>query len=173
MNDAASPQPGAQEAIGTRLRALLDRMEADIAALERSLGLGEIDFRPRFSPVMRLLGDGEARPVHAIAASIGVTHSAASQTIGQMERRGLVERARGEDGRERLVCLSTLGESVLPAIEREWTLTAAAVADLDRDLPVPLAAMIDALETALDRRPLADRFPDASESASKGAMLVT
>ncbi|MGC4190547.1 MAG: MarR family transcriptional regulator [Thermomicrobiales bacterium] len=160
MNDASSPHPIAQEATGTRLRALLDRMEADVAALERTLGLGEVDFRPRFSPVMRLLADGEARSVRTIAAGIGVTHSAASQTVGQLEQRGLVERARGEDGRERLVRLSDLGESVLPAIEREWTLTTAAVADLDRDLPVPLAQMIDALETALNRHPLADRFPE-------------
>ncbi|MGC4107845.1 MAG: MarR family transcriptional regulator [Thermomicrobiales bacterium] len=155
-----SNHPIANEALGTRLRALLDRMDADIAALDRALGLDTVDFRPRFSPVMRMLADGQALSVRVIASGIGVTHSAASQTVAHMERRGLVEREAGMDGRERRVRLSALGESLLPVIEREWRLTRAAVDDLDRELPVPLAQMIDALEVALARRPLAERFPE-------------
>ncbi len=76
------------DAVGTLLRHVLELLEGDVAQVYRDQGLAE--YRPRFSPVVRaLLAEGPL-PVRDLAETIGVTHSAASQTAAQMARAGLV-----------------------------------------------------------------------------------
>ena len=70
-------------ALGTELRALFEQMDADVG---RALGdLGLTGYRPRFSPVVRVLAEGPAS-VRELAAATGVTHSAASQTVAGPEK---------------------------------------------------------------------------------------
>src|SRR5262252_6783234 len=137
--------------LGTRLRHALDLMEADIARAEADIGLS--GYRPRFSPVVRALVALGPSPIRVLAGAVGVTHSAASQTVAQMARAGFVALAPGEDARERVVRLTGAGLAALPAIGAEWAATAAAAARLDRDLPYPLNDLVDALLAALADRP--------------------
>ena len=142
--------------LGTRLRHALDLMEADVARACADVGLA--GYRPRFSPVMRALVDLGPSPIRTLAAAVGVTHSAASQTVAQMTRAGLVTLAKGADARERVVRLTDAGLAALPAIRAEWVATGAAAAQLDRELPYPLSDLVDALLAALDERPFRDRI---------------
>lgn len=146
--------------LGTRLRHALDLMEADIAGACADVGL--VGYRPRFSPVMRALVDLGPSPIRALAAAVGVTHSAASQTVAQMVRAGLVTPAPGADARERVVHLTDAGLAALPAIRAEWAATGAAAAALDRELPYPLSDLVDALLAALADRPFRDRIAEVA-----------
>jgi DNA-binding MarR family transcriptional regulator len=145
-----------RDALGTLLRTLLDRTEADVAATYPALGLH--GYRPRYSPFVRALTAGGAMPISDLARSVGVTHSAASQTITQMTRDGLVRLEPGTDARQRIVHLTSRARDMIPAITAEWAATTAAVADLDAELPMPLAELITQALRALDRRPLRDRI---------------
>jgi DNA-binding MarR family transcriptional regulator len=143
-------------ALGTRLRTLLDRLEADVASVYPALGLD--GYRPRYSPLIRVLTAGGAIPIRDLARAVGVTHSAASQTVAQMAQAGLVRLEPGTDARQRIVHLTDRAHALIPAIEAEWAATVAAVADLDAELSTPLADLVDEVLRALDRRPLRDRI---------------
>ena len=97
-------------------------------------------------------------PIRDLARAVGVTHSAASQTVAQMARAGLVRLEPGTDARQRIVHLTEHARTLLPAITAEWSATVAAVADLETELSVPLGDLIAQALRALDRRPLRDRI---------------
>jgi DNA-binding MarR family transcriptional regulator len=152
--------------LGTRLRVLLESMDADVGLALADLGLR--DYRTRYSAVIRRLDTGGAATVRDIADALGVTHSAASQTVGEMERRGLLALRPGTDARQRQITLTPKARKLLPAINAEWDATDAASAALDAELPYPLSALIDDLAAALDRRRFRARIADAAAGLPPG-----
>lgn len=148
--------------LGTRLRLLLEAMDADVALALSDLGLR--DYRTRYSAVVRLLDREGPATISQVAEALGVTHSAASQTVAEMERRGLLTLRPGADARHRVAQLSDRARELLPAIDAEWAATEAASAALDAELPYPLSTLIDDLAAALQRRRFRDRIADAAEA---------
>jgi DNA-binding MarR family transcriptional regulator len=151
------PDPAA---VGTLLRRVLELLDGDVVKVYEEQGLGE--YRPRFSPVVRaLLAEGPL-PVRDLAVAIGVTHSAASQTAVQMARVGLVTHTPDpRDARRRLIELTPKAHALLPQIEAEWDATAAAMAELDAELPMPLAELLTRVTEAVRRRPFRERIAAA------------
>ena len=156
-------------ALGTELRTLFDRMDADVA--DALAGLGLPGFRPRFSPVVRVLGDGPASVRH-LAAATGVTHSAASQTVAAMVRAGWARQRVGADARERIVELTDAARDALPAIRAEWEVTAAALAGLDAELPYPLSVFVSDLRAALERTSFRQRMAAAALDPAASAEVA-
>lgn len=156
-------------ALGTRLRVLLEAMDADVALALADLGLR--DYRTRYSAVIRAVAASGPAPIRDLAEQLGVTHSAASQTVAEMRQRGLLQTRPGQDARHRLVELTEQARRVLPAIDAEWESTEAAAAALDAELPYSLSALIDDLAEALARRRFRDRIADAAETAVTDAGL--
>jgi DNA-binding MarR family transcriptional regulator len=154
--------------LGTRLRHVLDLLDGDVARVYADLGLA--GYRPRFSPVVRALVALGPSSIRDIARAIGVTHSAASQTVSQMSRNGLVALEPGEDARQRIVRLTDKARSLRPIIDAEWAATGAAVASLDAELPVPLAEMLAAILAAVERRPMRDRIAAAARELGDPAL---
>lgn len=146
--------------LGTKLRHLLDRLDGDIAKVYA--GLGMPDYRPKFSPVVRALVAAGPASIRDLAATVGVTHSAASQTVNQMRRAGLVTLETGADARQRIAHLTERGRSLVPLIDAEWEATGAALAGLEAELPFSLDALLSALDNALARRPFHDRVTGAA-----------
>ncbi|GLZ79831.1 MarR family transcriptional regulator [Actinorhabdospora filicis] len=144
-----------REAVGTLLRHVHDVLDGDVARAQAALGLPE-DYRPRFSPVLRALARGPL-PIRDLAAAIGVTHSAASQTVAQLTERDLVELRPGDDARQRIAHLTPRAEALLPAVEREWRVVSEAMAELDAELPAPLAEVLLAVLAAVERKPFRER----------------
>lgn len=148
------------DAVGTLLRHVLELLEGDVARVYKELGLAE--FRPRFSPVVRALVAEGPLPVRDLAESIGVTHSAASQTAAQMARAGLVTHTTDPtDARRRLIALTPEARALLPQITAEWEATRAAMAELDAELSMPLAQLLTEVAEAVRSRPLRDRIEAA------------
>ncbi|MGB6457889.1 MAG: MarR family transcriptional regulator, partial [Streptosporangiaceae bacterium] len=146
--------------LGTLLRHLLDEMDDDIGTVLADLGTPE--YRPRFSPIVRALVALGPVPITDLARAIAVTHSAASQTVAQMARRGFVELRPGEDARQRVVHLTDKARGLLPKIEAEWAATASAAAEMDAELPFPLAELVPAIAAALARRRFRQRILDSA-----------
>jgi DNA-binding MarR family transcriptional regulator len=154
--------------LGTRLRHVLELLDGDVASVYADLGLA--DYRPRFSPVVRALVILGPSPIRDLARAIGVTHSAASQTVTQMTRSGLVRLEPGADARQRIVHLTDRARSLLPVIDAEWAATSAAAADLDAELPVPLGEMLAAVLRAAERRPMRERINEAARALGDPAL---
>ena len=157
-------EPGAFTGLGTQLRHVLDLMEADVAGVLADLGLP--DYRPRFSPVVRALVALGPMPIRELARVISVTHSAASQTVAQMNNRGYVRLVPGRDARQRVVHLTDRTRRALPVIQAEWDATRSAAEQLDSELPFPLSELVPALAGALERRPFRQRIAESARSAA-------
>ncbi len=146
--------------LGTKLRDLLERLDSDLANFEVEMGLSP--YRPRYSPFVRALVAGGPASIRDLAEAVGVTHSAASQTVAQMARDGLVEARVGEDARRRMIHLTERAEELMPLIDREWAIDEAAIANLDEELPCRLLDVVDAALAALERRSWHQRLRDAA-----------
>jgi DNA-binding MarR family transcriptional regulator len=143
-------------------------MDGDVARAGADVGL--VDYRPRFSPFVRALVERGPMTIRELGNAVGVTHSAASQTVAQMARRDLVTLAAGADARSRLVDLTDTARSLLPAIQAEWAATAAAAAALDAELPYPLSDLVTAVRDALARRSFRERIGDAAATLDEPAL---
>jgi DNA-binding MarR family transcriptional regulator len=148
------------ELLGTRLRHLLELLDGDVAAVYTDLGLD--GFRPRFTPVIRVLAASGPSSIRDLAQAIGVTHSAASQTVAQMLRQDLVSITPGEDARRRIVSLSPKAGPLLPTLDAEWAATTAAATEFEAELSFPLSGLIDEALDALRRRPMRERIAAAA-----------
>jgi DNA-binding MarR family transcriptional regulator len=146
-----------QSGLGTRIRHLLDLLDGDLTRVYREAGL---DYRPRYSPVIRALRELGPSSITALAANAGMTHSAVSQTVTEMKRRRLLHVTRGADARARKISLSSSAEQLLPQLDAHWAATAAAAAALDRELKTSLVAAVEDAIAALERRPFRTRVHD-------------
>ncbi|ADB35948.1 transcriptional regulator, MarR family [Kribbella flavida DSM 17836] len=157
-------------ALGTQLRHLLEQIDGDVAKVYRDLGLAE--YRPRFSPIVRTLVAQGPLSVRELALAVGVTHSAASQTVAQLTKAGFTTQEPGPtDARQRIVHLTDRTRELLPAIEAEWTATTAALASLDRELPYPLADFLAELQSALTTKPFRQRIADHAGAELSGSVV--
>lgn len=148
---------------GVLLRRLIDHLDGAVEQLYVDEGL---DYRPRFTPILRALLNHGPATLRALSGQTGVSHSAVSQTISQMAARGWVSLEASSDARERIVTPTPFAMGNLPRLERCWMATDIASRSLDEDLGQPLSdVLIRALE-ALERRPLSDRLAAASSPVS-------
>jgi len=148
--------------LGTRLRHVLDLLEGDVSRFFADIGLP--DYRPRYSAVVRALLARGPLPIRDLAREVGVTHSAASQTVAQMRKTGLVELAPGDDARQRIVSLTEKTRALLPILEAEWAATTEAADRLEAELPYPLRDLLDAILQALERKPFRERIGETTHA---------
>jgi DNA-binding MarR family transcriptional regulator len=144
------------ELLGTQLRHLLESLDGAVAEVYR--GLGMPGFRPRYTPILRVLATGGPQSIRDLAKATSVTHSAASQTVAQLAREGYVELEPGQDARQRIVHLTPAARSVLPKVEAEWAATTAAASQLEDELPFSLSELLAATTAALERRSFRERI---------------
>lgn len=150
MTSSAPPQTG----LGSLLRALLARLDGDVDRLYREIGA---DFRPKYYPIARALLHEPRVTLASLARECGLTHSAISQTVSEMARRGLVVSKPGKDGRERLVSLTPRGKRACARLQALWKAVHLAAADLDAELAAPMSAAVAEALGALERRSFAER----------------
>ena len=144
----------AEPGLGTQLRILIAKLDGDVQLLYDAVGAS---FRPRFFPIVQHLIAGEPCTVTTLAQVIQVSQPAATQTIAEMVKLGLIDVAAGTDARERLVSLTPAGRELAEQLRPLWGAVAEAASDLDRELPYPLSKTLAAALDALGRDPFADR----------------
>ena len=142
--------------LGTRLRHLLELLDGDVARVYVESGLP--DYRPRYTPIVRALEALGPTSIKAIAEHAGISHSAASQTVAQMRRAGLLVTRIGSDARERHVAMSAKLDEQLPQLRAQWRATTAAGDALDAELSQALTAVVDEAIAALERKPFRQRI---------------
>ncbi|WP_395942774.1 MarR family transcriptional regulator [Brevundimonas sp.] len=149
--------------LGTLMRSLIDLLDGEVEAAYAAAGLA---WRPRYTPVLRALTKLGPTSIKRIAREVGVSHSAASQTVSQMNREGLVALTPGADARERIVVLTPVTEAMIPALQRQQAATNAAAAELDAELSAPLTEVLHEAIAALRRRSFGARIAEASRDLS-------
>ena len=148
----------ANATLGTLLRHLTETLDGSVQAAYADLAL---NYRPRYTPVLRVLRELGSASIRTISQRAGITHSAVSQTVSQMSRDGLIEMQVGNDARERIVALSPAAMAMLPALETQWAITNAVAQALDSELSMPLSQLLREAIDALERRPFKARMSEA------------
>ena len=143
--------------LGTQLRHLLDLLDG---AVERSYA--GMDYRPRYTPVMRCLIATSPMALGEVARRAGITQPAATQTVALMIKAGLIRTAASQDGRHKLLELTERGRAIVPQLQTAWAATARAAAGLDEDLPFPLSTVAAAAIEALEAKSFDERIAEAA-----------
>lgn len=146
--------------LGTQLRMLLELLDGELESIYAEEGL---DYRPRFTPVLRALLDEAPLTVGQIAAKAGITQPAATQTLTLMVSRDWVmPLADAADARRRLYEPSAKARKALPRLQAIWAATTGAARGLDAELSTPLSVLLDEAIAALRKRSFPERRRDAA-----------
>ena len=137
---------------------LFRSMDSDIARIYADRDVTGIT--PRHAlPLIRLAHSGPMT-IRQMSSTLGVTHSAASQTVSALRAAGYVRTKPGADARTRTIGLTPRGRALIPLLEAEWRATEAAIAELEAEIPYPLSRVARDLEDALSRRPFHARVSE-------------
>lgn len=142
--------------LGTLLRHLLELLDGDVSESYSACGIE--NYKPRYTPVMRVLMNKGSVTIGEIAASAQLSQPAVSQTIKDMVKQDLIEIVTGLDARERKVCLTRKGALLLPRLKAHWQATVYAENSLNAELPIPLSDLLDTAISALERNRFQDRI---------------
>jgi DNA-binding MarR family transcriptional regulator len=145
-----------KQGLGTQLRHLIELLDGAVDAAYAEAGL---DYRPRYTPVMRVLAAEGNLTVGRIAELAGITQPAVTQTLALMKADGLLSIvASDNDARQRLVCLSSKGKALLGSLQECWQVTKQAADGLDAELAYPLSACLHDAISALQKRSFGERI---------------
>lgn len=150
-----------KQTFGTQVRRLLELLDGDVVKFYEEAGL---DYRPRYTPVMRLLLRKGPMTVGEIAEASGLTQPAVSQTLREMRKSDLIEDQPTADRRVRRIGLTDHGESLRDPLEAQWAATNAAGQTLNTGLSYPLSDLLAEAIESLEADPFADRIRRALQS---------
>ena len=142
--------------LGSRLKRLAERLQADAGKVIRSAGL---PIQPAHFPLLAAidrfgpLGGGEA------VEALGVSQPAVTRHAGALVELGLLDASRGDgDQRQRTLALTEAGERLMVQAKRLiWPRIDAVVRDICNGLSGPFLEQITMLETELGRASLEQR----------------
>lgn len=153
----------ASPTLGTLLRHLIDLLDGEVEAAYAASGL---HWRPRYTPILRVLMRDGGQSIKTIAQQIGISHSAVSQTVTQMVKDELVLLKPGADARERIVMLTAKTEAMIPRLQRQWSAVNQAAETLDQELSAPLSGVVKEAIAALTDQPFRQRIQAAAKTQS-------
>ena len=143
------------ESLGSKLRKLLAMLDGDVQAVYDEMGVA---FRPRFFPIVQHLLRHEPCPIVELAQGIGVSQPAATQTVNEMKRLGLLASAKSADRRQRPVQLTAAARAMVERLQPVWDAAERAAATLDAELDRGLTKPIDDALAALETRRFRERI---------------
>jgi MarR family transcriptional regulator, organic hydroperoxide resistance regulator len=153
-----------KQGLGTQLRHLIELLDGAVEAAYVEADLP--DYRPRYTPVMRVLSTRRQVTIGEIAELAGITQPAATQTVALMQKKGLLLVEPGlQDARQRIVSLSDKGQALLPRIQACWRATKMAADSLDAELDMPLSQCLAQAIDVLARRPFGERIRSARQDS--------
>jgi DNA-binding MarR family transcriptional regulator len=155
-----------KQGLGTQLTHLLELLDG---AVLRAYEVAGLDYRPRFTPVMRVLAERESLTVGQVAEKARITQPAATQTVALMKKQGLITvEAGADDARQRVIRLSPKGRKYLPQLQVCWEATGGAAASLDADLNYPLSQCLADAIRAIEQQSFDARIRAARAQLTNG-----
>ena len=140
------------------LRILLAAMDADIARIYAEAQITGLT-PSMVRELLRLHAHGPMT-ITELASSVQRTHSATSQKVAAMRAAGLVRTTTGTDARTRKITLTARARRIVGRLAAEWRATEAAVADIENEIPYPVARVVTDIEAALRRKSFHDRIAE-------------
>lgn len=152
---------------GSRLRRLSEYFLSEVNKVYEQQG---IPFDASWFPVFYLLSRHQPLSLTAIADELEVSHSAISQLVTSLRKKGWVTtKASKEDGRRQEVMFTKKGQALLLQLEPVWEAVTAAMEQMASEHAESrrILAGIAALETSLDEASLSERISHYLSSYTK------
>lgn len=143
---------------GSRLRRLSEYFLMEVNKVYEQSGIA---FDASWFPVFYILSRQQNIPLIDIAEQLEVSHSAVSQLITGLKKKGLVITAPcPDDGRRQLVMLSKKGEELLQQVQPVWVAITAAMQELadEHKQSRLLLEAVSQVESAVQETPLSARI---------------
>jgi DNA-binding MarR family transcriptional regulator len=143
---------------GSRLRRLSEYFLSEVNKVYEQAG---IPFEASWFPVFYILGKEQPMPLIDIAAQLEVSHSAISQLVTGLKKKGLVKTAPcPDDGRRQLVMLSKKGEEMLQQIQPIWEAITQAMTELaeENKMSKQVLEAVSAVENSVEAEALSVRI---------------
>ena len=149
--------------LGTRLKRIGDRMQADVARIVEAAGL---PIQPAQYPLLAALDQFGPMTIGELVEAVGGSQPGVTRSIARLVETGLVEARRdGRDQRQKTIVLTAAGRDAVDRSKREiWPRIEAAVVELCAGMSGPLLDQLGAVEAALDKAPLDQRAARATAS---------
>jgi DNA-binding MarR family transcriptional regulator len=143
--------------LGSRLKRLAERLQADVARIVESTGL---PIQPGQYPLLAALDSIGPLTVSDLVSTTGVSQPAVTRALARLTELGLIETTRvHRDQRHKTISLTAAGQDAMARSRREvWPRVEAAVSEICTPLTGPLLTQLAAIEDALAQTPL-DRRP--------------
>jgi DNA-binding MarR family transcriptional regulator len=143
-------------ALGTRLKRLGDRLQAQTQVILDDAG---VPVPASHLPALMALNERGALTIGDLSRALGVTQPGVTRMTATLEALGLVRSGAAEDdGRARVVALTTAGRQLLVRLRRRtFPVVEAAVREACDDDSGRFLAQLASLEDALEETPLAAR----------------
>jgi DNA-binding MarR family transcriptional regulator len=143
-------------ALASRLRRLLQRLHADGERIYRTL---DLDFKPKWFPVLHLLSERSSLAVTEIARLMCVAHPSMIQTVDELISAGLVKSRRSDqDGRLRELSLTAKGQRLCEQLAPVWAAFGDAGEEVVKEQGNDFLRAVSILERSLERQSLFDRI---------------
>jgi DNA-binding MarR family transcriptional regulator len=105
-------------ALSTRLQRLSEQLRKDGALLYKSF---DIEFEPKWFPVIYTLHNKGVLSIVEIANEIGYTHPSTISLLKELEKQKLIRSKKDkEDERKRLIVLTTKGQELILKMKPVW-----------------------------------------------------
>ena len=142
--------------IGELLRHLTELIDRSSESFYKEQNL---QYRPRYTPIMRVLADGPCS-VNDITAKLAITQGAVSQSLKLMEKESLIKRKTGADSRQYIISLTRKGRSLLAKLKIHWQLMFRAIESLEEEIDAPLRITLERTIHALERKGFRTRITE-------------
>ncbi|QJB35715.1 winged helix-turn-helix transcriptional regulator [Chitinophaga oryzae] len=142
---------------GSRLRRLSEYFLAEVNKVYEQAG---IPFDASWFPVFYLLAGQQPMPIIDIAEQLEISHSAVSQMVTNLRKKGLLKTTPcKDDGRRQLVAFTKKGTDMLHQIQPIWKAISTAMEELvtENKQSQQLLAAIAQVEQAVQQQPLSSR----------------
>lgn len=143
---------------GSRLRRLSEYFLMEVNKVYEQAGIA---FDASWFPVFYILSRQQNIPLIDIAEQLEVSHSAISQLVTNLKKKGFVKTAPcPDDGRRQLVMLSKKGEELLQQVQPVWEAITMAMEELTEEnkQTKQLLDAIRQVESAVQETPLSERI---------------
>lgn len=139
--------------LGSRLKRLGERMQAEVLKVVEQAGL---PIQPAQYPLLGALDRHGPLSVSDLVQATGVSQPGVTRNLARLVEMGLVGTdAAGRDRRRRVVSLTETGREMMARSRRDvWPRVEQAARELCDEVDPSLTETLDAIEAALDRKPL-------------------
>ncbi|ENC0934721.1 winged helix DNA-binding protein [Escherichia coli] len=149
--------------LGELLRYITELVDQGAGRLYREM---DIDYRPRFTPVLRAMVAG-AKTVTEITSCSFLTQGAISQTIAMMEKDGLLMKRVQKDGRKSTLLLTPKGKELVAVLNAHWESIFQAIRQLEQETGHPLMTVLGDIARALEIQGFDERIRQAGTRGNR------